>query len=810
MVDEYQDTNRLQYELLRPLLQDLTTGNLFIVGDPKQSIYSFRGADVSVFDETCGDLVRANGPSAAPGQIVLGESFRPLRDLAAFVNLVFQPLMGGKGNEGNEVEYEPIVRARQNAASGRVELILPGPSEGAPPAEPDRIALAIEELVNSGHPVYDGAESAHPVRWSDIAILLRSRAPLPDLELALARAGVPYVVTGGVGYFQTQDILDFSSYLQFLLNVGDDVALLGILRSPFYAVSDIDLFEAVAGGRRGTLWEDLLHQKGRGVLAPRLARALDLLQEDLEICHRLSAPDILARIVQRTRYRAKISGLSRGAQAAANLEKLRRMAQAFDVQGFASVFDFAAHLRRLIEEEEEEGQGQIETRTDAVQIMTVHAAKGLEFPVVVLPFLHRTFRYDNEPYLHEHLGLGFARVGEEGNTEEYPLTAFLRRDARGKTIAEEKRIFYVGCTRARDVLLLSADPARARTGPSWMRWLFEGLGSGGEPPGESPAFDCETGTLEQQGTEYRPGTERLRLQVAVRHASATRAAPVPVLPFGETVQAPTVFAGALPPSRAGEIFSATRIRVFRDCPAHYFLRYNLGMPQGSSLASGEEAEELLDAEFPPDLRGRIFHSVMEQIDHLPPSGLRSEIQRLLSLEVSPAGKRLAGLLEDVHRMVRGVVDSPFWRQVSNGTQSRTEFTISAVLGEDYLSGTMDRVYQDRDGRWHVLDYKTDRVEPSKLAERAEEYWPQLEFYALLIHRYFRSEPVVAELIFAAVPQQVLRREFSSAALLDAQSGISSVISRIKANDFPPRVSSCPHCPFFSACPWNPHTHQASL
>jgi ATP-dependent helicase/nuclease subunit A len=810
MVDEYQDTNKLQYELLRPLLQDLTAGNLFIVGDPKQSIYSFRGAEVTVFGETCRDLTHANGPSAAPGQIVLGESFRPLRELAAFVNLVFQPLMGKEGKEGGryEVGYESIVRARQNSAPGRVELVLPGPMEGMPLAEPDRVALAIRELVNSEQPVYDSSETPHPVRWADIAILLRSRAPLPDLELALARAGIPYVVTGGVGYFQTQDILDFSSYLQFLLNVGDDVALLGILRSPFFTVSDVDLFEAVAGGRRGTLWEDLLRQKERGMLAPPLARALDLLQEDLVICHRLSAPDILARIVQRTQYMAKISGLARGAQAAANLEKLRRMAQAFDVQGFTSVFDFAAQLRRLIDEEEEEGQGQIETQTDAVQIMTVHAAKGLEFPVVVLPFLHRAFRYDNEPFLQEHLGLGLARVGEEGDAEEYPLTAFLRRDARWKTIAEEKRIFYVACTRARDVLLLSAEPARARSGPSWMRWLFEGLGSTGEPPRESLSFDCVTGTLQLQEADYRAGTERLQLHVAVRSESERRAVPALAPVPAREVQSPNVFAGSVPPTSAGEIFSATRIRVYRDCPAHYYLRYVLGMPQESSLASGEEAEELQDADFPPDLRGRIFHGVMEQIDHLPSSNLHAEIQRLLSLEVSPGSERLGALVDDVHRMVVRVVGSPFWQLVAGSTQSRTEFTISAVLGEDYLSGTMDRVYQDRDDRWHVLDYKTDRVEPSQVTERGEEYWPQLEFYALLVHLYFTSDPVVAELVFAAAPEQVLRKKYSSVALLDVRSSIAAVIARIKSNDFPPRVSSCSHCPFFSACPWNPHTHPA--
>jgi ATP-dependent helicase/nuclease subunit A len=803
MVDEYQDTNELQYELLRPLLLDLRAGNLFIVGDPKQSIYSFRGADVAVFDRTCRDLAAANGPAAATGQIVLEESFRPLRDLAAFVNLVFQPLMGreGRGESEYEVEYEPIVRSRQNRAPGRVELLLSGPSERA---EPERVAGAIQELMESGYAVYDGSESPHRVRFADIAILLRSRVPLPELELALARTGIPYVVTGGVGYFQTQDILDFHSYLRFLQNDGDDVALLGILRSPFFTISDVELFEAVVRGRRDTLWQDLLTQRKRGLLAPRLAGALALLQEDLVVCSRLSAPDVLSRIISRTRYQAKIAGTPRAAQSAANLEKLRHMADAFDLQGFTTLFDFTLRLRQLIEEEEGEGQGNIDTQTDEVQIMTVHAAKGLEFPVVVLPFLHRTFRYDNEPFLHEHLGLGCARTGEEGDAEDFPLTAFLRKDARRKTIAEEKRIFYVACTRARDALLLSADATGRRSGTSWMGWLLEGLGVPGETPGESLTFECTTRTLERGEGEYRAGAERHRLTVGVRFPSPTKAAGTTLRAAVSAAEPPMMFADPIPARDAGEIFSATRIRVYRDCPAHYYLRYVLGMPQEGFVARGGEADELVDAEFPPDLRGRIFHGTMESIDRLTLSDLPSEIRRLLAIEVAPSNPHFAQLAEEVQGMITGVISSPFWHQVAGGTNARTEFTISAVLGDDFLSGTIDRVYRGSDGHWHVLDYKTDRVDSSTVTGRAEEYWPQLEFYAHLVHLFFDCAPVMAELLFAAMPHHVLRREYSLEALADARAEIATVIARIKANTFPPRPTSCPRCPFASGCPWNRH------
>jgi RecB family exonuclease len=261
--------------------------------------------------------------------------------------------------------------------------------------------------------------------------------------------------------------------------------------------------------------------------------------------------------------------------------------------------------------------------------------------------------------------------------------------------------------------------------------------------------------------------------------------------------------GPLAPSRGGEIFSATRIRVYRDCPAHYYFRYILGMPQSGPFRRGEEADELQDAEFPPDLRGRIFHSVMEQIDTLSLSALREEIGRLLAQEVSLQDPGRTNLVDEIHRLVMGVVGSSFWQEVQGGVGTRTEFTISAVLGEDFLSGTMDRVYRGAGGVWHVLDFKTDRVESGTISERAAEYWPQLEFYALLVHRFFGSGPVSVELLFTSMPDRVLRKDFSVEDLLEIEKGISSDIARIQSGDFSPRISTCPWCPFAPVCPWAP-------
>ncbi|MEK7672220.1 MAG: UvrD-helicase domain-containing protein, partial [Bacteroidota bacterium] len=256
MVDEYQDTNKLQYEILLPLVGNLSHGNLFIVGDPKQSIYGFRNADVTVFNKTKTDIEKKSGEEST---VVLNDSFRLLRDLVAFVNLIFAPLMKAENGE-HEVAYEPLVRGRQNEATGRVELILrdvPTEDHEAFLSEGELIARRILQLHAEKYQVFGKGEQPQDIKFSDFAILLRSRNELPGLEEAFIRHNIPYLVSGGVGYFQTQGIYDFYNYFRFLLNTDDDVAFVGILRSPFFNVSDAELFEISLERRATSLWKQL-------------------------------------------------------------------------------------------------------------------------------------------------------------------------------------------------------------------------------------------------------------------------------------------------------------------------------------------------------------------------------------------------------------------------------------------------------------------------------------------------------------------------------------------------------------------------
>lgn len=800
MVDEYQDTNQLQYDILRPLVSDLSTGNLFIVGDPKQSIYGFRNADVAVFERTRSDILTAAGPASG---VVLEESFRLLRDLAAFVNILFTRLMRGPGSalqlglDAEEVSYQPLISARANDDPGRVEILLGEPDvEEHPLAEGERIARRIRLLVSSGSHVFGPDEQPRPVSFRDIAILLRSRTFLPALESACVRTGIPYVVSGGIGYFQTQDVLDYFNYLQFLLDPDDDIALAGVLRSPFYAVSDVELFEATISGRKGSLWTVLKHGDNR---SPVVAGAVRTLQDDLVRCPRMPSSEIISHLSHARLYGAKSAGTRRGPQIIANIEKLQRMARDYELQGFTTLYDFVRRLKRLIDEEDEEGQGAIESQTDAVQIMTVHAAKGLEFPLVIVPHLHRKFRSDTQPFIHRRLGVVFDFRDDSGEVIEPEIVRLAHEENVRRSEAEEKRIFYVACTRARDMLILSGEVDRRRSDASWMRWLRDVLGwKEGEAIPSEVVLPCVTVTLRSDGGAYERRSEAHELHVPVIREGRGLPSIAPEAQAARAEDIPVQFRiSPLSGRSRGEVYSATRIKTFRECPSLYYLRYVLGLRGESILHAQRAPEETEDLEFPGELRGRMFHNVMQRIDTLEQGrdALRREVLRNLRTEWMQGESQQAGLVEEVLDDVERVLDSALWRDAGHGEDVRTEFTISSTLGEDYLSGTMDRVYRDAAGVWNVLDYKTDRVDTASLPERADSYWPQLSFYALLVHRFFSVPQVRASLLFTAQAEHPITRVYGAEQLASIEEEIRRTIVLIKEGNFAPRHPPCPSCPF---------------
>ena len=366
------------------------------------------------------------------------------------------------------------------------------------------------------------------------------------------------------------------------------------------------IWRARAGGR--TLWEALAGPAAREV--PSLAHAAEVIGEDILLGPRLPAAELIARIIRRTGFTAALAGTVRGGQAEANLGKLLQMARSYESQGFTSLYDFVARLERLMEEEEKEGQAAIESQTDAVRIMTIHAAKGLEFPVVIVPDLQRKFQFDDEPFLDASLGVGLAPADRVrlrasfglpegagpaqsgGGRTEDPLCR-VHAGARPSALCRLTPGRASALTRGWDgspavVRSTVSSSARTRSGSTSSRPVYDGSGTTDE------AHTLIVPVI--RTIPFRPGS------AAGRRAGA---------PGGRIDIAPV-------PSRSkGEIFSASRIRTYDECPAKYFFRYVLGVPSGGGPFVPGTGEEFSDGDYPAELRGRVFHSVMETADDLP-------------------------------------------------------------------------------------------------------------------------------------------------------------------------------------------------
>ena len=203
-----------------------------------------------------------------------------------------------------------------------------------------------------------------------------------------------------------------------------------------------------------------------------------------------------------------------------------------------------------------------------------------------------------------------------------------------------------------------------------------------------------------------------------------------------------------------------------------------------------------------ELLGTIVHSVMERIDSVGngEDSIRSEVERvLLSLGV-PNRSNLTG---EIIRVVQNVIGSAFWTEVVAGQNAKTEFTITTTLGDDYLTGTIDRVYQDQNGIWNVLDFKTDAIKGIVPEDLLHEYTSQLKFYALLVHKFLSTNPVRASLLFTSLVGKPITELYSSDELGTFEQEVSAIISKIKSGAFHSDKGPCSGCPFLPVgCPSN--------
>jgi ATP-dependent helicase/nuclease subunit A len=775
MVDEFQDTNRLQCDVIDLLRGGRSDLDLFFVGDEFQSIYGFRHADVAVFRERRAQAAR---------RLPLARNYRSRPEVLAAVNHLFA------GEFGSEYQALTCGGEFTDPVFGHpVELLVTDKRSyrdaGASwrEGEARSIARRVRELVDT--------DAAAP---GEIVLLFAAGTDAELYERELRARGLPTYRGTGRGYFGQQQVVDLLAYLRLLHNRYDDEAFASVLASPNVGVSNdaLVLIRRHAGRRplfcgiERSLPEALADDDARLVKAfkqryERLAAAsarlgLERLCEEIVASHDYDLA-VLARWDGKRRY--------------ANLRKLMRLARTYeelrgpDIEGFV----------RYIRDQAEVGATQLEAVSeeegaDAVRLLTIHAAKGLEFKVVIVADAGRDG--SGAPSADEILVRPDGRFGfrvidpSSGKRKGVFNYDEVRRAEREEDRAERLRLYYVAMTRAVDRLIVSGaiDPEKQRDRETPIGWVLGRLGAEREVA-EATGEPIE---LERGEARFVLAVDRWAPPLAdgqtVVDSDGQLAlfAELPTAPPPRGYRLPELLPPPAPPLHRARRLSYSALAVFERCSYRYYIERVAGLRAERGTvpgATGLAATEVGDA----------VHRLLELVDLNAPSPPELDVVRGWYPAVTDEE------LERIEAFVSSYCESELARRIAALEGAVPERPFAFEHDGVLLHGRLDVLWRSG-GRALVLDYKTNSLAEGSPEEIVEsDYRLQRLVYALACFRA-GADDVEVVYHFLERPDAVVATEFRRADLPGLQAELSAAIARINAGDFAPTPSdfTCAGCP----------------
>jgi ATP-dependent helicase/nuclease subunit A len=840
MVDEFQDTNRVQWDIIRLLCsgkgeggeEDLIEqGKLFVVGDKRQAIYGFRGGDVTVF-ESVTERIRASNPErpvpmfwedpdlndrimrmyrdypetmkrhagrfeSLPrqekddilrGSIYLPHNYRSYGRPIEFFNRAFREIFGNKGAERLK-RYETAPKMismpeetreeRENEGSVTVYLTR-GSSErrGRVEGEAMLITDIIENILgrngkeNREYNAYPDIREKIEKDLPAVGILFFTFRHLKTFESVLREAGLPFTVHRGKGFFRCQEVMEMVQLLNYLVDERQKISLLAALRSPIFGLTDPEIFDLFYG--RTTTLEQFQASE-----IPYVREAGANMRRWRFLSGRLSAAGLIRTIIADRSLTAVHSAHPNGLQRMANMEKLMETARRFQAEDNGSLREFVRHCLRMTDEEEEEGEALVISGEESpISLMTIHAAKGLEFPMVIIPDLDwrvparttigRPVRLysceDCDPedwnYREGEVPVWQVEVPQLDYEKTYgPLGYLLRTRNRLEDMAENRRVFYVGCTRAKKHLILvssvrkgmtegdraplTSDDYRERA--TILDILDDIYGFSKDPPTEQ--------SRTHEGEVGRPcvvwAEPRSRVYRGIRY----REKDFSKEDFGvydQCIRELDLTGPIQPPPYLQLSFKA--FRMFRQSPVRFYFNFVLGVKAEDFDRGGLEGDEWLQEEGGDQREvdkeeygseaalflGHVIHSYLEKHQFGDP--LREDLVEDVWERATHSGRGGKDLEKDTLLRIR----EKAFRQLSHttgderlirllgGNESHAEvpFLFSARPGIEFR-GVIDRLLKDEEkGHWTIIDWKSNDLEGRKPEDVAEEndYHLQLACY----------------------------------------------------------------------------------
>ena len=843
MVDEFQDTNRIQWDIIKMLCswkdsggkEILHPGKLFVVGDKRQAIYRFRGGDVTVF-ESVTDKIRESNPKTPPpmfwqdrdiqdrisrvykgyskivkryaesfwglshleqedilrGSIYLPHNFRSDPRPIDFFNRVFKEIFGNKG-AGRLERYEtapkmiriPDEKRITEEDKGSVAIYLARPSlerKDQVETEASLIVDVIEKIMgkhgkeNREYNAYPDIREKIERNQPAIGILFFTFLHLKAFENIFREAGLPFMVHRGRGFFRCEEVMEILQLMNYLVDERQKISLLSALRSPIFGLTDPEIFDLFYS-------RQVTPDQFQASRNPYIREAGTQLETWRFLSGRLTIAELIRTIIADRSLTAIHSAHPNGPQRMANIEKLIETARLFQSEGGA-LPEFVKHCLQMADEEEEEGEALVSlVEEDPIFLMTIHAAKGLEFPMVIIPELDRRVParqkigrpvrlYSCE---NRHPGYWNCQEGEipvwqveipelDYSRRFTPLGYLLMRRDRLEDIAENRRVFYVGCTRAKNHLILTSNIQKTMIGDKRTELTSEdyrGRATILELLDDIFRFnmDLNSEQIKIDKTERdRPSVfwieQRQRIIRGIDYKRG-RSYEDNLGVYNERIKQLDLTGRIKSPVYLRLSFNS--FRIFKECPLKFYFNVVLGIKwieEGSygSMDEGPSMERRDPREYDEGgyssgsalFLGELIHRYLEMHhfgDPLKEELFKTTWERLIDSERGRYGLEaysLSGLKEEALRQLKNTVYDKRLIKILGGKDSYAEvpFLLNSSGGIEFR-GIIDRISRNADkGDWTIIDWKSnvlDGKEPEAVAEE-NRYHLQLACYKWAVER----------------------------------------------------------------------------
>ncbi|CUS27046.1 ATP-dependent nuclease subunit A [Paucilactobacillus oligofermentans DSM 15707 = LMG 22743] len=491
MVDEYQDTNQLQESILQQIVSD-NPGNMFMVGDVKQSIYQFRQADPSLFMGKYNQYRQAENPDGEA--IVLAENFRSVGNVINFTNLIFEQLMDSQVGEmeydddahlkfGAKADYDTNKDASTEILfyeSDAIKVDAEHQGDESEPAdlteenldksigEAVMVGQRIQQMVQQHETVIDRASGEdRQIQYGDIAILVSSRTNNPIIEEQFALLGIPVTLSGSENYFQATEVRIMMSLMRIIDNPYQDIPLVAVLRSPIVGLDENELaylriqnktdqyYQAIQEFAQRTDVTDDFGQQ----LHEKITKFLEQLAKFKQIAKQNRLVDLIWTIFEDTGFLDYVGGMPGGRQRQANLHALYNRAHDYEKSSFKGIFQFVRFINQMQKNDQDLAEAQTQVDTNTVNVMTIHGSKGLEFPVVIMMNATGQFNksdFQKSPFILDlYNGIGVTYLNPQRIKVDTIQKQLLKDDKNRKNQSEEMRLLYVAMTRAEQRLIIT-------------------------------------------------------------------------------------------------------------------------------------------------------------------------------------------------------------------------------------------------------------------------------------------------------------------------------------------------------------------